>query len=163
MLEVGFNTRHFSAAEHNVAFRTMETMDPSLEPSDALSISWRFIGKTLYDTYVGVEGETGAIVHMPGSNLAGAYGVAGIRQSLGRTRISAELVAGRRWVRYALDGARSDPAKWISEPRLHADLWLGDQVTFGGAIGATYGERLVWIAGVYIGLHSHPLDTRGLE
>ncbi|HEU4615349.1 MAG TPA: hypothetical protein VFS15_24815, partial [Kofleriaceae bacterium] len=89
------------------------------------------------------------------SNVAGAYGVAGVRSDLGALRIAAEVVAGRRWVRYALDGTE-DPTLLMVEPRVRADIWLASQLTLGVAAGATLGERSVWMAGVYVGFHSQP-------
>ena len=161
LFELGINTRHFAASEQDVAFRGSGEMDPSLGAGSAVSTSVRFTGAAFRTGYVGVEGEAGALVGLATSNLAGAYGVGGARGNLGPVRLSAELVAGRRWVRYSLAGQRSDPAAWIAEPRVRGDLWLGSQVTLGGAIGATLGDRSVWMAGIYIGLHSHPFDRFG--
>ena len=163
-LEVGFNTRHFNAdSDAKTAFRTTGEMDPAMNASSAVSTSLRFTGAAFTNAFFGFEGEAGALVGHPHSNLAGAYGVGGGRGVLGPVRLSAELVAGRRWVRYSLAGIRTDPAKWIAEPRVRADLWLGSRVTFGGAIGATLDDQMVWIAGIDLGLHSHDYDRRGLE
>lgn len=157
-LEVGLNTRHFAAtaAQEGVAFRTATgASTPGLPEGTALTTSLRFTGRTRFNTFLGVEGEVGEMMGRAGSNVAGAYGVAGVRSDLGALRIGAELVAGRRWVRYALDGAE-DPTLMIVEPRVRADLWLASQLTLGAAAGATLGERSVWMAGVYVGFHSQP-------
>ena len=158
-LEVGFNTRHYAAAyaEQDVAFRGEQPDDPSLEAGNALSMSMRFTGRTRYNTYLGVEAEAGKLVTIDGSNLAGAYGVAGVRNDFGRLRIAAELVAGRRWVRYE-EPLPADLATWIAEPRVRGDLWLGSQLTLGAAVGATVGDRSVWMAGVYVGVHAFEFD-----
>jgi hypothetical protein len=159
-IELGFNTRHFAAADpsaEDVAFRSTEDPDPSLGAGTALTSSIRFTGKTRYNTFVGVEGETGYLVGYEMSNIAGAYGVAGVRTDVGRLRIGAELVAGRRWVRYEIVG-REDDSLLIAEPRVRADLWLSPRWTVGGAAGSTIGDRSVWMAGVYFGLHSSDFD-----
>ena len=166
-LEVGINTRQFAAAsegEQQVAFRTTGEIDPELESGTAVSTSLRFTGALAYDTFAGVEAEAGHLVGLSGSNLAGAYGVGGARGTLGPVRLSAELVAGRRWVRYSLvHHGPSDDAKWITEPRIRGDLWLSPTVTLGGAVGATLSERPVWIAGIYLGLQSRPSRPRFLD
>jgi hypothetical protein len=121
----------------------------------AVTTSLRFTGKTRYNTFIGVEAEMGSMLGRAGSNVAGAYGVAGLRNDLGALRLAAELVAGRRWIRYDLDGG-TDPTRMVAEPRVRADLWLAPQVTLGGAVGATLGDDAVWMAGIYVGLHSQP-------
>lgn len=156
-LEFGVNTRHFAAAESeygpDVAFRSTEEPDPALAAGTALTSSIRFTGATRYNTFLGIEGETGYIVGHELSNLAGAYAVAGVRNDIGRLRVAAELVGGRRWVRYHIVGAH-DASVMIAEPRVRADLWLSRRVTLGGVAGATLGDRSVWMAGLYFGLHS---------
>ena len=160
-LEVGVNTRHFAEAHHDndVAFRGEMTTpdDPALDAGTAVTTSLRFTGKTRWNTFLGVEAETGKLLGIQRSNIAGAYGVAGIRSDLGRLRIAAELVAGRRWVRYEVLHA-ADASVLMAEPRVRGDLWLAPQVTIGGAVGATIGDRSVWMAGIYIGLHSFEFD-----
>lgn len=162
-LEIGLNTRHFAAtaAQEGVAFRTTSgEPTPGLPEGTALTTSLRFTGRTRFNTFLGVEGEVGEMLGRVGSNVAGAYGVAGVRSDLGALRIAAEIVAGRRWIRYALDGAE-DPTLMMAEPRVRADLWLASQLTLGVAAGATLGDHSVWMAGVYIGFHSHPYaETR---
>lgn len=160
-LDFGVNTRHFAAAgPSDVAFRSTEEPDPAaLGEGTALTTSFRFSGKTRYNTFLGVEGETGYLVGHEGSNIAGAYGVMGLRHDLAkRLAVAAELVGGIRWVRYSLVGARADDSVMIAEPRVRADLWVSPRLTFGGAAGATLGDRAVWVAGVYIGIHSADFD-----
>jgi len=160
-LEVGINTRHYAAASHDadVAFRGDMSVpeDPSLEAGNALTTSLRFTGKARWNTFLGIEAEAGKLLGVEHSNLAGAYAVSGMRHDVGPLRIAAELVAGRRWVRYEVLH-KSDAATWIAEPRVRGDLWLAPQLTVGGAVGATIGDRSVWMAGVYIGLHSFDFD-----
>lgn len=161
-LEVGINTRQFEAAEgEQVAFRTMTpgAVDPAQDESSALTMSLRFTGKARFGTFFGVEGEVGEIVGLEGSNVAGAYGIAGARAELGRLRMGVEVAAGRRWIRYDLDG-REDLTLLMAEPRVRADLWMSPRFTIGGAAGATIGDRAVWMAGFYIGIHSQDFDAR---
>jgi hypothetical protein len=155
MFEVGVNTRHFAASDPaDVAFRTADPQDTSMGDGTALTTSLRFTGRTPYDTFVGVEAETGTLLGYDSSNLAGAYGVGGARIDLRAVRLAVELVTGRRWVRYAMNYASSDDSDWIFEPRVRGDFWLGQHVTLGGAAGATLSDRAVWMAGIYIGINS---------
>ena len=159
-LELGINTRHFAAAEapDDVAFRSADPMmDAALGEGTAVTSSLRFTGKARWNSFLGIEAETGRLVGVSTSNLAGAYGVAGIRHDLGRLRVAAELVAGRRWVRYRLIG-KEDDSLMVAEPRVRGDIWLSQHWTFGGAVGATMGDRSVWMAGVYFCLHSFAFD-----
>ncbi len=160
--EFGVNTRQFEATEgERVAFRTMspQPVDPAEASNSALTMSLRFTGRTAYNMFFGVEGEVGEILGLNDSNVAGAYGIAGARADVGRLRMGIEMAAGRRWIRYALDG-REDASVMMAEPRVRADLWVSPRFTLGGAAGATLGERSVWMAGVYIGLHSQDFDLR---
>jgi hypothetical protein len=155
--ELGLNTRHFTADHTNVAFRSTTTPDPSLAGGEGVTMSFRFTGQTPYSTYLGIEAEAGQMIGLPESNIAGGYGVAGARGVLGSVQLAAELVAGRRWVRYELEG-KADPSTLIAEPRVRADVWLSRKLSLGGAVGATLSDRQVWMAGIYIGVHSNPFD-----
>ena len=155
-LEVGINTRRFEAPADNsrVAFRSTTGTVVAAQPDNtAVSTSLRFTGRTIYNTFIGAEGEAGALVGREGSNLAGLYAVAGAHGDLGHVRLGAEMVAGKRWVRYALDGSE-DLSATIFEPRVRAELWVSPRWTLGGAIGATLGESTVWMGGIYLGVHS---------
>jgi len=158
-LEVGFNTRHFAAAHaaEDVAFRSTEEPDPSLDSGTAVTGSVRFTGRTRYNTFLGVEAETGYLVGIDHSNLGGLYGLFGMRHDLGRLRIAAEIAAGRRWIRYAV-AKEFDDSVIMVEPRVRGDLWLTPKLTLGGAVGATIGDRSVWMAGLYLGLHDFEFD-----
>ena len=158
-MEVGVNTRHWEPAADNsrVAFRSMEPPDVSEQANTALTTSLRFTGEHRYNTYLGGEAETGVMLGRAGSNIAGAYAVAGARGEVGRLRVAAELVAGRRWIRYALDGTQ-DATLMMAEPRVRGEMWLSPIWTLGGAVGATLSERDVWMAGIYLGVHSTDFD-----
>ncbi len=154
--EIGVNTRHFAAPgpDDQIAFRTTDDPDAAVADGDAVTTSLRFTGKTQWDTFLGVEAEVGALLGYPHSNLAGAYGVGGVRQEFGRVRLGAELVTGRRWIRYDLTHQVTDDSLWIAEPRVRADLWLSPVWTVGAAAGATLSDRPVWMAGLYLGISS---------
>ncbi len=150
-VEVGLNTRRFVASgDAQTAFRG--EVDPADEAHSAVTLGMRFTSWMAWNTYVGAEGEVGRLDSLSGSNLAGAYGLAGVRGDLGWTTVSVELAAGRRTVRYSLDS--DDQGKWIAEPRVRAQFWAGPRVTIGAAVGATLADQSVWMAGVYVGVHS---------
>ena len=158
-LELGVNTRRFEAADRSqVAFRGSTDPEQATGPEGtALTTSIRFTANTRYNTFLGVEGETGKLVGDSDSNIAGGYGVVGARGDAGPLRIAAELVAGRRWVRYD-SKFKTDPSVMIAEPRVRADLWLTSKLMLGAAVGATLSERTVWMAGLYLGIHSFSYD-----
>ena len=158
-MEAGVNTRHWDPAPGNerVAFRSMDPPDVSEQASTAVTTSIRFSTEQRYNTYLGGEGETGVMLGRPGSNIAGAYAIVGTRGEVGRLRLAAELVAGRRWIRYALDGTQ-DAALMMAEPRVRGEMFVASRWTLGGAVGATLSERNVWLAGIYIGIHSADFD-----
>jgi hypothetical protein len=152
--EVGLNTRHFTAIDaggENTAFRG-ESSDPSIEASAAVSVDLRFMRWLPRNFYAGLEAEVGKLEAFDHSNLAAAYAVVGSRVQVGFATLSVEMAAGQRKVRYG-DGF-DEESKLIAEPRVRGEMWLGPRVTLGGAIGTTLGSRDVWMAGVYVGVHS---------
>ena len=152
--EIGINTRGFAAAPgQRVAFRTVDPeTDPALAANSAVSMSFRFTSQRPYHMFFGVEAEAGFLA-TPGSNLAGAYGLAGMRVPLARTSaLSAEVALGRRWIRWGL--ADDDRGTTVVEPRARIDFGVGRKLSLGVAIGGTLGERDVWMAGIYAGIHS---------
>ncbi len=150
--EVGLNTRHFTAVEgdENMAFRG--EVDPSTEAQTAVSIGLRFTRWLPRNLYAGIEAEVGKLDANERSNLAGAYGLFGARGQVGFASLFVEMAAGQRRIRFG-DGSDED-SKLIAEPRVRAEMWLSSRVTFGAAMGTTLGERHVWMAGVYFGVHS---------
>jgi hypothetical protein len=152
--EVGFNTRHFTAidgAGENTAFRG-ESTDPSVEANTAVSLDLRFMRWLPRNFYAGLEAEVGKLDAFDHSNLAAAYAVFGSRVHVGFATLAVELAGGQRKVRYG-DGL-DEERKFIAEPRVRGEMWLSPRVTLGGAIGTTLGGRDVWMAGLYIGVHS---------
>ena len=151
--EVGLNTRHFTAVEgdENVAFRG-EAGDPSAEAQTAVSIGLRFTRWLPRNLYLGIEGEIGKLDASASSNLAGTYGLFGARGQIGFASLFVEMAAGQRSIRFG-DGAEDD-SKLVAEPRVRAEMWLSSRVTLGAALGSTLGARDVWMAGVYVGVHS---------
>lgn len=151
--EVGLNTRHFTAVEgdENAAFRG-EGVDPSAEAQTAVSVGLRFTHWMPRNLYAGLEAEVGKLDAFDHSNLAGAYALFGARGQVGFASLFVEMAAGQRRIRFG-NGTEED-SKLIAEPRVRAEMWLSSRVTFGTALGATLGERHVWMAGFYFGVHS---------
>lgn len=150
--EVGLNTRHFtSAADDQSAFRG--EMDTSAyDAQSAVTMGLRFTRWLPMHMVAGIEGEIGRMPAYSGSNLAGAYGIFGARFDMGSAELSAEMAGGVRSVRYNLE--MGDERKIVFEPRVRAQIWAGPRMTVGAAVGATLEDRTVWMAGVYIGVHS---------
>lgn len=106
---------------------------------------------------MGGEAETGRFAGQDGSNIAGGYAVAGARAPLRLGALSAELAGGWRSLRDSIDAP--DHSMYILEPRVRGELWLNPQLTLGAAAGAEVGGQHAWMAGVYIGVHSHDYAT----
>jgi len=156
--EVGFNNRQFAALPGEMTAFRGPIADPAVQANVAHTVSLRFTTATRRGVFLGGEAETGVLA-TPGSNLAGAYGVAGVRGRIGeRIAVAAELAAGGRWIRYG--DKYDDVARLVGEPRVRAEVWLHPQWTLGGAIGSTLGARDVWMVGVYVGVHSLPFGQR---
>lgn len=159
--EMGLNTRRFSASDSGrVALRTVSGSPvESGEPGGTgVTVSLRFTKWLRYGLYGGFEAETGSLME-GGSNFAGAYGLVGARGHLGPLAVYVEGAPGRRWVRYEMSGKNYQA--YLLETRVRAETWLSSRFTFGGAIGATVtGDVRVWMAGVYVGVHSLDFGTR---
>jgi hypothetical protein len=56
-------------------------------------------------------------------------------------------------LRYEEGGGQEN--RLILEPRVRAQLWIAEQWTLGGAIGARIGTQGEWMGGLYLGVHSH--------
>jgi hypothetical protein len=156
-LTVGASMRQFPAIQEPdatpAAFRSSEPQPTANEGSaqTARMAAIAFTMQTpLSGVYAGGEVETGALD--PGSSAASVYGVIGARQRFANLNLGVELVAGRRWLRY-ID--HESASMFAAEPRLRADIWLDEQFSLGGAVGLTLGDQTVWMAGVFLGIHSH--------
>ena len=99
----------------------------------------------------GFELEAGRL-EARGSNFAGAYGVLGAEHATRSGSIGVELVSGWRGVR-AGSGV-DDVNSIVVEPRVRGQYRIGDQVSLGGVLGATLGERGSWMLGVNVGFYS---------
>ncbi len=140
-----------------VAARSGEPMPTSTKagPSTAITGSAQFTMSFRGPVYLGVEAEGGAMTRS-GSNYAGGYGVIGAESTSGIGSLAVELVAGRRWMRQDTESA--DVSSFAVEPRLRAQFWMTDQLTFGAAIGATPIDRS-FMAGVFLGVHSSVFNS----
>lgn len=158
-MHFGAGARHFGAATGTTEFRT--TTDPPREMMTSHEAVMGTLGFTMsgaYGLYAGGEAEAG-MLDVPGSNAAAAYGIFGIGREVGGVTLGGELAAGYRTIRYSVDS--DDYGKLVAEPRGRAEVWLGPQVTLGATAGLTVGEQMVWMAGFYIGVHSHEHDRFG--
>jgi hypothetical protein len=153
--EIGLNTRHFaSTTPSGVAARTTTPPTNDMDVNGAAtSVSFRFTMRTPFSTYMGGEAETGRFAGVEGSNIAGGYAVAGARAPIRLGSLSAELAGGWRSLRDSIDGP--DHSFYILEPRVRGEMWLNPQLTLGAAAGAEVGGQHAWMAGIYIGVHSH--------
>lgn len=127
---------------------------PDVQQLAATSVALQFTMATAYPLYTGIEAETGRL-GQPGSNLAVASAVVGLDQHLGFGSVGAELAAGWQSVRYGHGDGEHETL--VAEPRIRGQLWIATQWTLGAAFGArlTRERRDDWMAGVYLGVHSH--------
>jgi hypothetical protein len=153
--------RHFSAApaKDTTSFRTTTPPEkaPTIPEQEAKLASVAFTMTSRHGVYAGGEVETG-VLERSESSAAGVYGVVGVRQALVGVNLAVELAAGQRWLRYGIAG--QDQSKLVAEPRLRADFWLGEQFSFGAAAGLTLDDQTVWMAGVFLGIHSHTFGRK---
>ncbi len=105
--------------------------------------------------YLGAEAEAGTL-GIQGSSFAGAYGIAGWGSSSPLGTLGAELAIGPRTLRYSVDSANLTTTAF--EPRVHAELWLTSQITFGAAVGASLADQSV-MAGMYLSVYSHDFNV----
>ncbi|MDB4957873.1 MAG: hypothetical protein JWO36_5442 [Myxococcales bacterium] len=155
-LDAGMYVRHFAAPlDSGVAFRTA-TPTAAQGADSGYAGDLRFGMRFPHNVRLGIEGEFGQLTR-PGSNVAGAYTFAGLEGILGGISLGAEIAGGTRTIRYSLSD--TDKSIWLVEPRVHAELWLGRQISLGAIGGATLGGgdqngRSVTMFGLYLGVHS---------
>ena len=148
--ELGMNARRYTPpASSPVAFRTNDPAQPAQPSGTATTATLRFT-QTFGAGYGGEEAEFGHLADSS-SNVAGGYGLLGVRGASRIGGISAEIAGGWRTVRTSLDAP--DISRLVAEPRVRGELWIANQVSLGAAVGASLGEQ-VWMAGLYIGVHS---------
>ena len=134
------------------------TPDDATARYSAVTMSAQFTMRSPYNTYLGGEVEAGRMTDQSGSNVGGAYAIAG-GELVGRFgSLGAELAGGWRGLRYNLGDEDHDAL--VLEPRVRAQFWIHEQFTLGGAVGATIGAGGEWVAGIYLGVHSHLFDVR---
>lgn len=168
-VQLGVNSRQLStpvAADkprYNIARVTQPTTTlpeptPTEQASSGVTGSLQFTmryPRNNVPIYMGAEVEAGPLENQ--GYLGGAYGVIGAEASSGRGSLSVEMTGGRRWLRSELN-AENVPS-FMLEPRVRAQLTLTPQVTVGGVIGANaMPDERGWMAGVYIGMFSAPID-----
>lgn len=160
-LTVGATSRHHAATtpvDDSRSFRAVTTA-PAKEELAAQEAKLVNIGFTMasgYGTYAGGEVETG-VLEGANSTAAGVYGIFGVRRGLPGVNFAVELAAGQRWLRYG--GPDGEVSSLIAEPRVRADFWLTQRLSLGAAGGLTIGDQTAWMAGFYLGIHSHDLGS----
>jgi hypothetical protein len=155
-LDVGMCVRHVVASDAStVAFRGTTVTEPEQPATSSFAGDLRFGVRFPNHVRLGVEAEFGQLAQS-GSNIAGAYGFAGIQSLFGGVSLGAELAGGRRTIRYSTEG--NDLITWLVEPRVHADVWLAPQWTLGAIAGVTLGARPDTMVGFYVGVHSALFD-----
>jgi hypothetical protein len=142
------------AGEGDAASTARSTAAPpaSSDRLSAVSASLQFTMAMAHHMYAGGEVETGRL-ETPGSNLAGGYAIIGGEHATRLGSLGVELAAGWRGLRYDSDDENDN--RLILEPRVRGQLWFANQFTLGGAVGARLGSEGEWMAGVYLGVHSH--------
>ncbi|HTL35477.1 MAG TPA: hypothetical protein VL326_20255 [Kofleriaceae bacterium] len=155
--EFGMNTRHFRS-DPTVPTTARVTSSPTPKDIDgsAASVALRFMMRMRWTTYMGAEAEAGTFLGREGSNLAGAYAVFGATAPFRPGTIAAEIAGGWRGMRDRVGVPDHDVT--IIEPRVRGELWLGDQFTLGATAGAELTSQHSWMAGIYLGVHSHTRD-----
>ncbi len=138
-------------ARGTTAGRTSETTPAARDPLSAVSASLKFTMQTSLHTYAGAEIETGRLEGET-SSFSGAYGIFGVEQPLGFGSFGVELATGWRGLRYGTGDDEQDLL--VIEPRVRGQIWIGEQWTLGGAVGAVAGRGGEWMTGVYLGVHS---------
>lgn len=156
-IRFGVTTHRVSSeAGEQLSARGAEPMPTTkAAPSSAITGSAQFTMAWRGPVYLGIEAE-GGMMSRAGSNFAGGYGVIGAESASGLGSLAVEVVAGRRWMRQDADSP--DVASFALEPRLRAQFWLSEQLTFGAAIGATPIDRS-FMAGVFVGVHSSVFNS----
>lgn len=163
-VQLGVNSRQLSVQKPDdkpsyIARTTEPVPQPSNEQASSgvtgsLQFTMRYPRNNI-PIYMGAEVEAGPLENQ--GYLGGAYGVVGAEAASGRGSLSVELSGGRRWLRSGLN--EEDIPGWMLEPRVRAQLTLTPQVTVGGVLGANaLPDERGWMAGVYIGMFSSPID-----
>ncbi len=160
-LTVGATTRHHAATpvEDSKTFRST-TAPPKQEMIAAQEAKLVGIGFTMasgYGTYAGGEVETG-VLEGAGSSAASVYGIFGFRHAMPGVNFAAELAAGQRWLRYG--GPDGEIGSLVAEPRVRADFWINSRFSLGAAGGVTLGDQTAWMAGFFLGIHSHDFGSK---
>jgi hypothetical protein len=140
-------------APTTTASRTIDEPDATqTDRLSAASVGLQFVMQTALHTYMGGEIEAGRL-EAEGSNFSGAYWVIGGEHAGKLGSIGAELASGWRGIKPGY-GADTEN-ELVFEPRVRGQLWIAEQWTIGAAAGARLGGGGDWMAGVYLGVHSH--------
>jgi hypothetical protein len=158
----GVNLRRFGSSSRSGAIARATgatTTSPTelLATDEVLTFDQRMGYSLPYGVYFAVDFELGNFAYESergGRNvLLGAAVAGGLRADLLIGALSAELVGGARAYSYASDHALS--GEGVLEARARADLWITPWFTLGGTIGTSLIRGGEWLAGIYLGFHSH--------
>lgn len=130
--------------------------DPSaparpVERSAAASIDLQFTTRFAHQIYVGVEGEAGK-ASADDADIGGAYAIVGVERAAKVGSVGAELATGWRGLRVPNSETIN---RFLLEPRVRGQIWIAEQWSLGGTVGAGFGNSIEWMAGVFLGLHSN--------
>jgi len=121
------------------------------ERSAAASIDLQFTTRFGHQLYVGAEGEAGK-ASADDADIGGAYAIVGIERASKVGSVGAELATGWRGLRIPNDHTIN---RFLLEPRVRGQIWIAEQWSLGGTVGAGFGNSTEWMAGVFLGLHSN--------
>lgn len=174
--------------DHSFSYRVvMPTGTAAATPIDTAMTSTLRIGAvSKHAFYLAAEGELGGLTStaqastemmsvgplggpqlaQQGALVLGAYGVAGVRGSVGGATLAIEAAGGVRQTRYHFDSqyyscdttSTIAVTRGIVEARARGEMWLGPWMTLGATIGANVAAKGDWLAGLYLGLHSRAFD-----
>jgi hypothetical protein len=157
-MQLGAQARHFPAGQQLPMTAFKATEQPTMTTTDSHQAFMAALGLTMgmrNGMYVGGELEAG-MLETAGSNAAGGYAVFGAKLPFGKSSVGAEVAGGYRTVRFNVE--TEDLERFVVEPRVRGEIWLGPRVTLSASAGWTVGDQSIWMAGASIGIHQSDFD-----
>lgn len=158
-VELGMNYRHFVHGGPSLLARSTTGHPAPVTTDDALTIDERLgVGLTRH-SYLALDLEFGNFGQFDSSRAAARDvvldGLAslGLRGSLGPFTLAVEAAGGGMAYTYPTDSDYRTEA--VLELRGRSDIWLAPWFTIGAAAGASVLRKGEWIAGLYVGFHTH--------
>ena len=153
-LQLGVRGRHFATAapaDGATSARTAAGATEAAPSIDGVLGNAHFTMATRYHAYLGGEVEVGTL-GTPGSNAAAVSAIAGAEGMSHFGSVGVELAGGWRTMRYSTEGENA--SSYGVEPRVRGEIFVGPQISLGALAGAGLRER-TWMAGLFLGIHSH--------